>query len=353
MSFAASSFETEAGPIMPGLSRRRKAAMVVQMMLAQGRNLSLKDLPEDVQLNLTRELGALRIVDRETMYAVAEEFAATLESIGLTAPNGVEDAVEALSEQISPETAARLKAEEAARRIAADPWAQITRLESEELLPILQDEGTEVAAVVLSKLPVAKAATVLGMLPGEDARRITFAVNQTSGILPEAVMRIGQALALTHCVKPIPAFDAAAEARVGAILDNSGSATRDGVLEGLTSDDPDFAEQVRRAIFTFADIPARIKPVDVPNITRSVNNDVLITAMTFSLSLGGNDAEAAEYILANMSQRMADQLREDIGERGRIRRSEGEEATKAITTAIKDSVEAGQMRLIEPDEDED
>lgn len=63
--------------------RRRKAAMVVQLMLADGQKMPLSRLPEDVQVNLTRELAALRLVDRDTLHAVAEEFLHALESVGL------------------------------------------------------------------------------------------------------------------------------------------------------------------------------------------------------------------------------------------------------------------------------
>ena len=335
------------------LSKRRKAAMIVQMMIAQGRSLSLQNLPEDIQLSLTRELGALRIVDRSTLHAVADEFSELLGQIGLAAPGTLDSVVDSLSGTISPEAAARIKSEEAERRIALDPWAQITSLEMEDLIPIMEDESTEVAAVVLSKLPVAKAAALLGKLPGDRARQVTFAVNQTREILPDAVRRIGQAIARSHCMKPTLAFGTAADARVGAILDSSGTSTREGVLEGLDTEDPKFAEDVRKAIFTFADITTRVRGLDVPNVTRAVNAESLITAMTFALSLGGKEAEAAEFILSNMSQRMADQLREDIGDRGKIRNSDGEAAMKSIITAIRDAVDTGEMQLIELDEDDE
>lgn len=354
MSFAVTDpMTTTPGTIPPPMTNRRKAAMVVQMMIAQGRGLSLRDLPEEVQLSLTRELAELRIVDRTTMHAVAEEFAGVLEQIGMAAPGTLDGAVSALVDHISPEAAARLKSEEAARRIAADPWAQITKLDVADLVPIMEEESTEVAAVVLSKLPVARAAMLLGKLPGEQARRITFAVAQTRDIMPDAVSRIGQAIALAHCMKPSPAFSAAPDERVGAILDSSGPSIREDVLEGLTSQDPDFADQVRKAIFTFADINARIRGLDVPNLTRAVDGDILITAMTYGLSLGGGEATSAEFILSNMSQRMADQLREDIGDRGKIRKSDGEEAMKSVISRIRESVDAGEIVLVDLDEEED
>ncbi|SMY09068.1 flagellar motor switch protein FliG [Flavimaricola marinus] len=337
----------------PGLSRRRKAAVVLQMLLADGKKLSLTSLPEDVQLNLTRELASLRLVDRDTLYAVATEFADDLERVGLTTPGGVDSTLKALADQISPETASRFKSEAGSRRGAVDPWAQIVSMECKDLVPIMTQESTEVAAVVLSKLPVAKAAELLGLLPGETARRITYAVSQTGAVKPEAVKRIGVALAAAHCSKPVPAFAHPPVQRVGAILNSSLAATRDAVLEGLGSDDPAFAEEVRKAIFTFPDIPERLEKVDVPKVIRAVDNDVLVTGLTFALAAGGGDAEAGEFILSNMSQRMADSLREEIGERGRVRKADGEGALGQVVTAIRSAVDSGEITLVVAEEDEE
>ena len=239
------------------LTRRRKAAMVVQLLLSDGQALPLARLPEEAQLDLTRELGSLKMIDRDTLNAVAEEFARDIESIGLTAPDGVAGALAALSAHLSPGAAAKLRAE-AVQAKGGDPWPQITGLPNDELVTLLQAESAEVGAIVLSKMPVSRAAELLGLLPGDRARRITYAVSQTADVLPEAVGRIGRGLAAEYCTKETPAFISPPVARIGAILNSSGAATRDSVLEGLTTTDPDFAEAVRKAIFTFRDVPARL-----------------------------------------------------------------------------------------------
>jgi flagellar motor switch protein FliG len=91
----------------PHMNRRRKAAMVVQLLLSDGQALPLSRLPEDAQLDLTRELGRLKSIDRDTLTAVAEEFARDIESVGLTAPDGVAGALSLLSAHLSPGAAAR------------------------------------------------------------------------------------------------------------------------------------------------------------------------------------------------------------------------------------------------------
>lgn len=333
------------------LSRRRKAAVIVQMLLADGQRLSLSSLPEDVQLNLTRELADLRIVDRETMRTVAREFARDLERVGIAVPGGVEAALKRLADQISPTAAARIRSE--LSEADQDPWSQIVALSPDDLVPVMREESTEVAAVVMSKLPVGKAAAVLGLLPGEMARRITYAMSQTSDVRQDAVQRIGSAIARSHCAKPVPVFDNPPPKRVGAILNSSGASTRDQVLEGLSSDDPGFADEVRKSIFTFADIPDRIRTPDVPKITRNVEEAVLVTALTAALAAGGDVARAAEFILSNISQRMADSLREEIADKGRIRKSAGEDAMGEVVRAIRADVDTGELTLIEVEEEDE
>ncbi len=330
------------------LTRRRKAAMVVHMLLEDGTSLSLGQLPEPLQLLLTDELGALRRVDKATVSAVAEEFTAELEAVGLTAPGTRDGAIMALADHLSPVLASKLRNQlESVRN--GDHWPIVVDLSVERLITIMQAESIEICAVALSKLPVGKAAEVLTKTPGERARRITYAMSQTEDISPDAVRRIGAALAADYGHPADLAFEKAPVQRLGAILNSTVTETREDVLEGLQSTDPDFASNVRKAIFTFKDIAPRIKPTDIPNAIRNVDGDTLTTAI--AAALAGDEAlvNSAEFILKSLSQRMAGQLREDAGERGRVKKDDAEKAMAAITTVIREMADAGIITLIDPD----
>ncbi len=330
------------------LTRRRKAAMVVHMLLEDGNTLALGQLPESLQLLLTDELGALRRVDKATVTAVAEEFTAELEAVGLTAPGTRDGAITALADHLSPVLASRLRNQlESVRN--GDHWPVVVDLSVERLVKIMQSESIEICAVALSKLPVAKAAEVLTKTPGERARRITYAMSQTEDISPDAVRRIGAALAADYGQPADQAFEKAPVQRLGAILNSTVTDTREDVLEGLEGTDPDFASNVRKAIFTFKDIAPRVKPTDIPNAIRNVDGDMLTTAI--AAALAGEEAlmNSAEFILKSLSQRMATQLREDAQERGRIKKDDAERAMAAITTVIREMADAGVITLIDPD----
>ncbi len=338
-------------PLAPStMTGRQKAAIIVRLLLSEGGNLPLRDLPDHLQAALTEQIGSMRSVDRDTLRNVVEEFLTRLESVGLSFPGGIDGALQMLDGHISATAASRLK-RLASASAKADPWDRIAALDPEKLLPVLTEESVEVGAVMLSKLAVSRAAELLGKLPGDRARRIAYAVSQTGNIDPETVRQIGLSLVGQLEAQPIRAFDTDPVERVGAILNFSPAATRDDVLQGLTETDTDFATQVRRAIFTFADIPARIEGRDISKVTRGVDQATLINALAGAA--GDDDRAAAEFILSNMSQRMAASLREEMAERGKVKDKDAEAAMTAIIVAIRDLESAGELVLKTSDEDDD
>ena len=330
------------------LSQREKAAIIVRFLLNEGAELTLTDLPDDLQANLAQVMGHMRHVDRQTLANVVMEFAAELEAVGLCFPRGLSGALLALEGQISPVTAQRLR-KEAGVRLAGDPWDRLRALPVADLVEIVGRESTEISAVLMSKLDVSKAAEMLGELPGDRARRITYAMSLTGGITPEAVERIGLSLACQLEDTPARAFEKGPESRVGEILNYSAAVTREDVLSGLDETDEQFATAVRKAIFTFSDIPARLVPRDVPNVLRDVPQDVLVTALA-----SANDeavAQAAEFLLENISARLADQIREDVADRGTVSAKDGEVVQTQLVGVIRQLAEGGEIQLKEPEED--
>ena len=334
------------GPIQ--LSRRAKAAVVVRLLLNEGADIPLEDLPEELQSHLTKAMGQMRTVDRDTLSAVVSEFAEEVERIGLRFPGGIAGALNALEGKISPQTAERLR-KEAGVRQAGDPWARLREMGAEKLLPILQQESIEVSAVLLSKLDVKKAAALLGMLPGPRARQITYAVSLTGSVTPDAVERIGLSLAMQLNAQPMGAFDTGPVERVGAILNSSTSMTRDDVLEGLDEQDQGFANAVRKAIFTFANIPQRIAPRDIPRVLREVDPADLLVAMAGAEAAGMK--ASADFILENMSGRMADSLREEMQEPAPPNPADHDAATANMIAAIRKLEAEGELILMAEEEE--
>lgn len=328
------------------LSNADKAAVIVRLLLSEGAMPRLTGLSLRQQEALVRRLAGLGPVDRETLSAVAREFAHRLDNIGLTFPGSVAGALDLVRDHLSDEAREKL-ADLVEGDGPPDPWRRIAATEPDRLKPILARESAEVCAILLSKLPVAKAAALLADLPEDRGHVVAHAVALTSAIGEDTIARVGRSLLDQVQAQPNPAFASAPADRVGAILNAAAAATRDKVLEGLDGADADFAGLVRKAIFTFEHIPKRLDQKDVPKVMRVLDAETTTVALAAAMEAA---PVAVEFLLENMSKRMAEQLRDDAEARGKVHGAEGEAAMAELVTAIRDLADGGEIRLIAQDD---
>ncbi|MGI3184858.1 FliG C-terminal domain-containing protein [Nioella aestuarii] len=328
------------------MSNADKAAVIVRLLLSEGAMPRLTGLSLRQQEALVRRLAGLGPIDRDTLSAVAREFAHALDTLGLTFPGSVAGALDMVRDHLSDEARERLT-DLAEGYSPPDPWRRIAAADPDRLKTLLSSESAEVCAILLSKLPVAKAAALLAELPEDRAHVVAHAVALTSSIGEETIARVGRSLFDQLQAQPSKAFASPPADRVGAILNAAATATRNKVLEGLDSTDADFAGLVRKAIFTFEHIPRRLDQKDVPKVMRALDAETTVVALAAAMEAA---PLAVEFLLENMSKRMAEQLRDDAEARGKIRGPEGEAAMAELVSAIRKLADSGEIRLIEPED---
>ncbi|MGR3248099.1 MAG: flagellar motor switch protein FliG [Paracoccus sp. (in: a-proteobacteria)] len=331
-----------------GLSQRQKAAVIVRLLLDDDEVSGLDRLTADDQTLLAQEMAGMQLVDRQTRDAVITEFCDSLESVGVTFPGGLDGTLAMLGKRLSDDSSDRLQ-RAAAIAGKSDPWARLCKLPKDSLIALATTESIELVALMLSKLPVEAASATFMGLPRDRARAVAQAMSMTSGVTPEALRRVGLVLLQAAEALPKPAISTPATDRMGAILNFATADLRDEVLGALDERDVDFADGVRRAIFIFAHIPDRIEPRDVPRIVRELDQPVLVRALSGTAEA---DVAAADFILSNLSQRMADGLREEREALGKLRPKDVDEAMTEVVSAIRRLEETAQLTLRLPQDDE-
>ena len=334
-------------PADVSLTSREKAAIVVRLLLSHGAVPALALLSETKQTELALQIARMAPVDQETVHAVADEFANEIEQIALSFPQGLEGAIGLLDGVLSEGATNRLRrlAPSGSRR---NPWEEVEKAEVERLVPILENEAVEVAAVILSKLSTTKAAEILCSLPGETARRITYAISKTEGVSPVAVHRIGTSLAEQLDQRPVTAFPDGSVKRIGAILNYASANVRDDVLTGMEAEDKPFTDEVRAAIFTFANIPDRIATRDIPRLQRDLSQDDMVTVIAGAEDQ--RDIAAVDYILANISKRMAENFRDEAKEKTDLKADDVDAAMRRIVGLIRDLEARGEIYFVSNDD---
>ncbi len=328
------------------LSKKQKAAVIVRLLLGHGVSLGVSKLSPDDQQILAHTIAALGNIDKSTLAEVVHEFTDKIDNLALSFPQDLTETVELLEPYLAPGALGKLRAA-AEQRDTSDPWGRISRQSVDRLRPLMSSESAEVCSVLLSKLSVANAAELLAGVPPERSDVLAHSMALTAEISPDLVDRIGLHIITILDAAPINAFDKAAAERVGAILNATPQEARDRMLENLQSRDEPFAAEVRKSIFAFPHIPARLEAADVPLVMRKVDGDTAVTA----LAAGKASAPlTVEFLLENMSKRLAEQLRDDADARKAPKPDEGEAAMAAVIAAIRDLETEGEITLLIPDD---
>jgi flagellar motor switch protein FliG len=289
----------------------------------------------------------LHFVDETTVLAVIDEFLTEFDSLALYFRPGLDAASQTLGAHLR-DGVGRLLAGPEDTQTPVDPWDKIKALDPTALAPLLADETAEVCAITLAKLPAGQSAELLELLGSEKARGVTLAATRAGAVSFGTVQSIGVALAdaasITGETGPLVGDPAD---RVSQILNFASGDVREDLLESLDAADAEMAAKIRRSMFTFGDIPDRVEVKDVPKLVRAVENDVLVAALAGG---GASQKDAVEYILANLSKRLSEQLVEEIREIGEVKPKDADKAMSALIQGIRGLETSGDIVLIQPDE---
>ena len=108
------------------------------------------------------------------------------------------------------------------------------------------------------------------------------------------------------------------------------------ILESLSENNPELAEEIKRMMFVFEDIVI----LDDPSIQKVLRE---VDIKELSLALKGVNDEVAVRIFRNMSERASNLLREDMEFMGPVRLRAVEESQQKIVTIIRRLEESGEI----------
>ena len=110
------------------------------------------------------------------------------------------------------------------------------------------------------------------------------------------------------------------------------------ILEDLEDTDPDMVEEIRKRMFTFENL-STLDGRSLQMILREVNND----SLTMALKTASDEMQ--EKVFANMSDRAADMIRDDLEAMGPVRLSEVEAMQQSIVKIAMKLEEEGKLVL--------
>ena len=204
---------------------------------------------------------------------------------------------------------------------------------------LLRNEHPQIVAAILVHLEFDQAADVLKEFTERQRNEVMVRVATLDGIQPSALKDLnevmGKVLAGGERMKKsmMGGVKPAAE-----IINMMGSAIETSVLDYIREADSDLAQKIMDNMFTFDDLQ-KIDDRGIQALLKEVQTESLVVA------LKGAPPELRDRILANMSTRAAETLREDLESRGPVRVSEVEAEQKEMLKIVRRLADEGQIVL--------
>jgi len=204
---------------------------------------------------------------------------------------------------------------------------------------LLRNEHPQIVAAILVHLEHEQAAAVLMQLPERFRSEVVLRVATLEGIQPTALKDLNEVL-----FKVLAGGDKVRKTSLGGVktaaemINQLGGNADAAVLETIRNYDLDLAQKIMDKMFVFDDL-VKLDDRSLQMVLREVASETLIVA------LKGGTMEVRDKILANMSMRASEALREDLESRGPMRLSEVEAQQKEILKVVRRLAEEGQITI--------
>lgn len=213
-------------------------------------------------------------------------------------------------------------------------WSQLAEMKPGDLARLMSRERPSVIAAILARVPEDIGGAVMGALPEEIAIAVTAQMAKSGPLSALAMEAITETLRIRTQEQedgvvddgefdPVP--------RLSAILNRCAVSRQRAVLEDLRAENPEQADAVEKRLVRFETLVELLPRNAAPMIFREVDDSTLNTALRYGVQ---NAPESTEYLYANISQRLAEQIRERVEATPMPSDEDGEKAQTEIVSRI-------------------
>jgi flagellar motor switch protein FliG len=324
----------------------RKAAVLMAALGSERAANVLQRLGEEDLESLSVEMARLSSVGAETTDSVLGELASLAGGRGGGVEGGVDFAREVIERALGPERAAELLGR-LSSGADVQPFEFLRRIPPERIAVLLRSESPQTIALVLASLHTNLAAGVLSHLPERQQPEIALRIARMGETSSRVVRQVEDALRhkLTAVAEREYASAGGPKALAG-ILNHADRSLERNVLENLATADKGLAEEVRGMLFVFEDI-VKLDERAIQQVLREVDQKDLV------LALRGADESVKEVLLANMSERGAAMLKEEMEIQPPQRKRDVDEAQSRVVAVVRKLEEAGTIVIAGEEDGED
>jgi flagellar motor switch protein FliG len=321
----------------------KKAAMLMLVIGENHARLLSERLAIDEMKSITQEMADLGRVQGADVDLLLREFTSMM-GAGFGVVGSYETAKQLLS-NILDEDKVSLIMKSIGEHPGGNVWEKLSKVDDNVLVNFLKNEYPQTIAVVLAKIRTDQAARVMSQLPSEVAIEAMMRMLRLELVQDEVMTDVENLLRVEFMTNATGKAARDQHEVMAEIFNYFDRTTETSFLDMLDERNKESAELIRALMFTFDDL-AKLDAQAIQLLLRNVDNSRL------GLALKGAKDELKELFFANMSERAAKILREDMENMGPVRVKDVEEAQSEIVISAKVLIDGGEI-TIATDNDED
>lgn len=212
-------------------------------------------------------------------------------------------------------------------------------LDAPTVAEMIKNEHPQIIATILVHLERDQASQVLGALTARTRNDVALRIATLDGVQPAALRELNEAMSKLFAGsdqlsrKPLGGVRMVAE-----ILNMLPGSVENETVESVREVDADLAQKILDEMLKFEDLQ-KLDDKAIQSVLREVQGDSLVIA------LKGADTALRDRIFKNMSQRAAEQMREDLETKGPVKLSEVEAQQKEVIKIVRRLAEEGQIAI--------
>nr|WP_321490708.1 FliG C-terminal domain-containing protein [uncultured Hyphomonas sp.] len=300
------------------ISSAQRAAVIIALLGESAAKPIVEKLDDVALAKVASALENISMLTRDELVEIVMDFIGHLRKTNGAMRGGRTRAKEVLSGVVGSERLSLLFNEGTSETADEEDeeelsvWERLERKDPKQIATYLSRLSPNLIALILQKLDVSVSSEVLGHMEGEklgpmighmvEPRKTDPGVDQVLGRMVE--------MEFLNTVQEEAEDEGNNLASVGELLSLISTEKRDSLVAFLRSKHEDKLEGIEKSIFTIEGLPDLLPKNAVPVVFREVDQSFLLKLLS---TLQGSNSAVSDYLLGNISSRMADQYRDDLG----------------------------------------
>ena len=296
----------------------------------------MRHLTEEQTEKIIPEIASIRSVDPKEASEILSEFEGLLKQARQS--GGADIAREMLEKAYGAEKAESML-QKAVSLSGGKPFEYLNTADDERVYFLLKDESPAVQALVLSRIKPEKAASVIGKMDVDVKRDVISRLAKMQPISPDVLARTDKAIyekSLSIAAEKAESIDG--KNALAEILRRMPLASEDEIIETISGEDADLANDIRKRLFTLEDVE---KSDDrfIQELLRSMSEKEV------AYLIAGKPEPFRKKILYNVSKGRGDTVLEEEQLAKPMSKRDCDDVTGKFLAAMRSAYEQGTFKI--------